>query len=599
MAKRIIIISSFPVCIILAVIAIIFVGTGRGQLAQSSSIESSTANIISLVNAGKQEEADTAVNKLITDYSGDPQLSSAISDIADSYCWHRKYDNAERLYNITINKSLDGPWATKARMNMERLSILKLIEQKKFPAAKMQLDDMVRDFRDEPNLPTAIFHAGQEFFWQRSYVESKAAFDCLIKDYSNSSLYQEAKLWSAKVNICSLIGKAKDEEISAAIDKMISDFAGDSRLTDTLFWISKQYEWTKGASINRNGWMDTSTSVYKRLMQQFGSGQAQWDYKRLNYRMKIFNLMKGTDPIDSAQGGQNALNVAIEEMVTEFTGRPELAGELYWIACGYEEQPDKCSQAISVYERIVRDCPNSLEADMAVLEVRRRIITDTIIAGDMNGAEVLMDEFVADFKNDSYAGTCLGRVAMGYYKKGFELNQEGKLESAKEHFDRSAGVWERITKNNLQTGKNDVYLYFYAACNYHKLGRFYEAVEIYQKILNEWPDFEHGCGIAAAIAWCYENMRDTGQVPKEEINPIIEEAYKAVLENYTGCLATKEVAYRMAGMMLEKGDKAEAIRYYNKFLESAEKFKSCPNQPQDRRVASVKDTIANLGGAGK
>lgn len=113
---------------------------------------------------------------------------------------------------------------------------------------------------------------------------------------------------------------------------MLSDFAGDSRLPDTLFWISKQYEWTKGASINRNGWMDTSTSVYKRLMQQFGSGQAQWDYKRLEHRMKIFNLMKGTDPCDSAQDRQNELNAAIEEMVSEFTGRPELAGELYWVA---------------------------------------------------------------------------------------------------------------------------------------------------------------------------------------------------------------------------------------------------------------------------
>jgi len=591
MARRIIIVSSFPVCIILVVLAIVFFGLGRGQ-AQQADIKSETDNILSLVNEGKQAEADAAVDKLIADYSGEAQLSSAFSDIADFYCWHRKYDGAQRMYSAIINKSPDAVWTTKARLNITRLEILKQIEQRYYEEAEKQLGDMVKDFRDEPNLAVAIFHIGQEFGWQRSYGESKSAFDYLVKDFSNTSIGQEARLWQARANICSLITlrTTNDEEIGAAIDKLINDFSGDSRLTDTLFWISREYEWTKGTSINRNAWLDKPNSVYKQLMQKFGSGQAEWDYKRLNHRMKIFNLMKQSD--------QNAIDTAIEEMAAEFTGRPELAGEFYWVAFGYEEDPNKCSQAKVIYERIVSTCPDSVEADTAILDMRRRIITDTIIEGDMNGGEVLIDEFVADFKNDIYAGTCLGRVSLGYYKKGLELNQQGNPDSAKEHFERSAGVWQRITENNLQTGKNDAYLYFYAAANYHHLRRLDEAIEIYQKILDDWPDFEYGCGVQSAIGWCYEKMRDSNEVPKEAINPLIEEAYKAVLDNYEGCKTSIGAAYRLAVMMQEKGDKDSAIVYYRKFIELAEPYSTtgCTSKVQASAIEGVKAKIAELEG---
>ena len=106
----------------------------------------------------------------------------------------------------------------------------------------------------------------------------------------------------------------------------------------------------------------------------------------------------------------------------------------------------------------------------------------------------------------------------------------------------------------------------------------------------DWPDFEHACGINAAIAYCYESLRDKEGVPKEEINPLIEQAYKAVLADATGCFMTNETAYKLAGMMLDKGDKAGAIKYYQKFLERA--------GPDDGRLAPVKAKLAELTAEG-
>ena len=122
------------------------------------------------------------------------------------------------------------------------------------------------------------------------------------------------------------------------------------------------------------------------------------------------------------------------------------------------------------------------------------------------------------------------------------------------------------------------------------MGRWDDAIKNYQKVVNNWPEFEYACGINAAIGRCYEALRDKEGVPKEAVNPLIEEAYKAALASNSDCYSNCEVAYRLAGMMLDKGDKASAAKYYEKFLEKA--------KPKDNRLAPVKAKLAELTAEG-
>ncbi len=67
----------------------------------------------------------------------------------------------------------------------------------------------------------------------------------------------------------------------------------------------------------------------------------------------------------------------------------------------------------------------------------------------------------------------------------------------------SANIWERIQKENLQITSDLVYLYFYVAINYHEMGRWDDAIKHYQKVVDNWPDFEPACGIEADL--CFNN----------------------------------------------------------------------------------------------
>ena len=199
-----------------------------------------------------------------------------------------------------------------------------------------------------------------------------------------------------------------------------------------------------------------------------------------------------------------------------------------------------------------------------------------------------MDEFIADFNEHPYAGSCLGRIAIGYYKKGYELKEAGRLEIARQHFEGAADTFERIMMNNLTIGTDAAYVYFYAGANYLELKRREDAIECLQKVADDWPGFEHACSALAGIGGTYEFLRDKEDVPREAANPLIEEEYKTVLSDYPNCYSAPDAAYNLAQMREEEGDKAAAVEYYKTFLKKA--------RCGDARIPIVKTTLMELEG---
>jgi tetratricopeptide (TPR) repeat protein len=529
----------------------------------SAGIDSSRAQIISLADEGKLTQVDEAIDKLIAEHTKTDQLHSNLLIIADSFAWRRLYERSDRLYDYILENTTDGSLITRARLGLNRVEILDLIGQKEYSAAQQKVDLMVSDFKNEPvlqtnggqDLATALFQIGKELTWQQRYVEAKNAFDRLIEIQPQSPPAGEAKLWSARTNVCELIIDGKYEQALSAIDKLISDFEGEAGLPEAIYWISKQYEWTKGTVDDRSGWYDEPNSVYQRLIRQFSNssfGQdAEWDQKRLVHRIKIFKLIKETD--------QNEIDAAIEEMVNEFSGRPELVEELHWIACGYEEQ-QKDQKAKQMFERIIKEHPDTEKAKNAVLDIRRSDILEKLKTGDVHTTEVLMDKFVADFNQHPYAGPCLNAIAIKYYNKGMEIKQseEGRADNspliekqpneADICFRIAAGVWEKIITQLRPCSKTAEACYFAAVCYREHLGEYEKAIIYYQKVLDGWPNYEHAWHAQYSIGNCYEKLLENGQISRSEAMPEIINAYKAVVEKYPNCRKAKGAMLKLKAL---------------------------------------------------
>jgi tetratricopeptide (TPR) repeat protein len=580
MAKRIILISSFPVCIALVVIALVLAGVGRGQPAASAAVPPAIApepfalartNILSLTDAGKLAEVDAAIDKLASDCKDASVLTANYDIIADSFAWRRMNDRAGRLYQFIIDKSPDSSLVSKARLGLARVGILGHIEEKKFSIAQEKLDSMIADFNNEPALAGALFQIGQEFFWKNRYIEAMDAFDHISP---TDSLSQNAKLWSAKVNICSLIGKAKDEEILASIDKLMNDFADNPGLAEAVYWLSKEYEWKKSAGGDRNGWYDSPNSVYQKLIQQFGGTtygwDAEWDKKRLTHRMKIFKLMQ--------EPNQAETDAAIEAMVTDLKGRPDLAGELLWVAWGYEEHPDKMPQAKQMYERIIREYPDNTESTNAVLDIRRLDIWGILMAGDINNSYAMIDKFIADFNTHPHLPAVMLQLGKEYYARAHRYEQEDRYEQAKEYFKKAVAVWDKIITQLPSSAYTPEACYLVAYCAFENTGDYEKAIECCQRVVINWPDYKYACDIQFLLGNYHERLAHSGLIPEPEANIIIEQAYEAVVEKYPNCDKVKNASVKLAEMNFKKGQWDKAATYYEILLATF---------PENEKPASV------------
>jgi len=107
-------------------------------------------------------------------------------------------------------------------------------------------------------------------------------------------------------------------------------------------------------------------------------------------------------------------------------------------------------------------------------------------------------------------------------------------------------------------------------------------------VLDDWPDYEYVSTAQSAIGWCYEALRELGKIPKEQADPLIEQAFTAVLAKYPDSRAVDYAAIRLAAISIERGDSTSAAAYYRMFLKSA--------QPDDPRIQAIKAELEKLEG---
>jgi len=78
------------------------------------------------------------------------------------------------------------------------------------------------------------------------------------------------------------------------------------------------------------------------------------------------------------------------------------------------------------------------------------------------------------------------------------------------------------------------------------LGEYEKAVEYYEKIVSEWPDYKFA-DIAQCLVGDYlQKLMNSGKLSPMEAEPRIEQAYLAVIENYADSSSAATAYLRMA-----------------------------------------------------
>ena len=148
-------------------------------------------------------------------------------------------------------------------------------------------------------------------------------------------------------------------------------------------------------------------------------------------------------------------------------------------------------------------------------------------------SQVAIDSLIADFNDHPSLPQAVLIIGEQYYNEGLRRENEGLEDESKDNFRKAIAVWERIITQRPESQSIDLkHAYYFSAVCYSRMGEYDKAVEYYQEVVVNWPDYQYACSAQFLIGYIYQDLKNSGTVPGSIADAATTDAYEAVLEKY-------------------------------------------------------------------
>jgi len=214
-----------------------------------------------------------------------------------------------------------------------------------------------------------------------------------------------------------------------------------------------------------------------------------------------------------------------------------------------------------------------------------------ILRGDDENLHTTIDGLITDFKDHEKTPQVVFQLGEEYYYRAFVDPNKCQTVKSVEDINNAKDVWERIIAQCPQSESIGLQHanYFSAVC-YRRLGQYDKAVGYYQKVVDNWPNYQYAWSAQCLIGECYEKLRNSGKLEEAQANAKIIQAYKAVIEKYPDSSLVGHACIKLGTMNFEASQWDEAAMYFGQFLEK------CPGDIQETTALyHLGRTYENMG----
>jgi TolA-binding protein len=287
---------------------------------------------------------------------------------------------------------------------------------------------------------------------------------------------------------------------------------------------------------------------------------------------------------DIHRGDFTAAEAAVEKLLADYPNHKDLAQAFKWLGEDYRrmKQYDRARQC---YQLVIDRYPGNKFAIFSYAG----IAGIDIDLGDDAAVQTALDTLIADFNEHPDLPEAVFVIGEQYYYKAFDDNKKCIKVKSQEYLYKAKDIWERIIAQwpeSKSIGLKHAQ-YFTAVC-YRRFGEYEKAITHYQNVVDNWPDYQYAWSAQYLIGSCYEKLKYYNSLPESESDPKIEQAYKAVVENYPDSAMVPSASLKLGYLNLKRGQKIEAVQYFVLFLATA--------RPNDPRIESVEIQLEQLKG---
>ncbi|MHC4867721.1 MAG: tetratricopeptide repeat protein, partial [Planctomycetota bacterium] len=361
------------------------------------------------------------------------------------------------------------------------------------------------------------YEQAEQYKQDGQYEQAAELYDDIVTNYPDSNYAEDAQ---RNLEILELLEMYLSAEKGPVDDKTLNkvlDDIGDSGLAAARYHIAERYEKAER--------YDEAESIYEDLVTDY----ADTDYGLQSQR----NLVKLYVSLADDANAQSALDT----FITDFSWHSDFPGALYKVGTCYEKHKIY-NQAVSVYQQIVDSYsePNNPGwwTERAQLGVPQADILYYVDVGDHNNALAALDDLMTDFNDHEYLPDAIHRVGLEYYRRAFELENEGLAGDAQDHFQRATSVLEIVISDHNGSDAYPKACYCAGDC-YRKRGEYAKSIQCYQKVVDEHPGFRTAYNAQFLVGHNYERMKKEGLVSKSQADVNTKAAYEQLLQKYSEC----------------------------------------------------------------
>jgi len=410
-----------------------YVNTGWRQQAQqiygtivtdypgsSYALEAQSELVVLDIPKKENSQIQAAIDSLTANYAGNPDLPGVLCNIAASYGWSSKYEEAIGLYQQVIQQYPASSAVRKAELGISRTNIVSVIKSGDYTVAEAEISKMLQDFSGHPYLPAALYQIARRYQWSREYELAKNVHQEIIQRFPDSSEAERARLDAARIKALSLI---KSDDYAAAeteTSKLMQEFSGHLSLAVVVHSLASEYE--------RRGKYEKAAGLHQQIIQQWPDNsyvaRAQFDFSKTT----VLSLIQSGNYITAA--------TKLDKFTADFGGHRLFAeamfvvGEQYYQQACAKEGESQAKQfyrkAITAWDRVTGQSQSYEFTPMAWYfsgQCWRRL-------GDYEKGIECYEKVVADWPAYQYASDSqftIGRIYQKLAKKGIVPKAESEV----------------------------------------------------------------------------------------------------------------------------------------------------------------------------
>jgi tetratricopeptide (TPR) repeat protein len=271
-----------------------------------------------------------------------------------------------------------------------------------------------------------------------------------------------------------------DAAVQAAMDKLIANYAGQKDIAKAVCQVADQYY-----QLQRHQQAD---KLYQKVVESCPKGEySMWSQMHI----AMSNIRDGND----------AAEAAIDKLLTSYAGQENITEAVFQIADKYcdTNQYEKANQ---LYQYVIKTWSGRGDIDS-----RRFVAMSHIALGDYDAAAAI-DKLLTDFSGHPDLAEAVRNIGYSYYTKARLTNLEGDIEGGKVFYRKAIEVWERLIREFPDSEIVPNAYYSSAVCYAQELEEYQKGIDYFQKVVNNWPNYEYARQARLLIVEYYNKMEN-------------------------------------------------------------------------------------------